>query len=185
MGEEKMSKLLYVSLLAILLASCASGLRNADVVAGYKYSGQKFSSVNVELSKEVQDELGDNILFRQGELKAALDQWLSANNLLDPKSKNTIDVLVTDIRARSNFAAVMFGFFAGGDIIEGKVTPQIVDGPPIPSFEISATYALGGTAGGDDFARMHWLYDEFGKLSAATIRGQISDSTNTSQALSE
>ena len=33
----------------------------------------------------------------------------------------------------------------------------------------SAAYALGGLAGGQDEARMNWLYEEFAKLTVAEV----------------
>ncbi|MBI3044616.1 MAG: hypothetical protein HYY78_17500 [Betaproteobacteria bacterium] len=42
-------------------------------------------------------------------------------------------------------------------------------------FEVSASYALGGLAGGQDEARMGWLYEEFAKLTLKELTGDDRD----------
>lgn len=153
----------------LLLSACASGLKQGQVLTGYKYAGQKFSTVSVELNDVAAKQLTDNIKFNKDALKSTLERTLTSRGLIDPKSKNIIKVSVTDIRVRSTFAAVMFGFMAGSDSLEGKVIPTVSEGTKIPEFELSASYALGGFGGGQDESRMNWLYEEFSKITADTI----------------
>jgi glucose dehydrogenase len=68
---------------------------------------------------------------------------------------------VSNIRVRSNFSAVMWGFMAGNDTITGDIIIKDQNGEVLDQFEVSAAYALGGLAGGQDDARMGWLYESF------------------------
>ena len=70
-------------------------------------------------------------------------------------------VEVKDIRVRSNFSAVMWGFMAGDDHIVGDIVVKATDGLEMDRFEVSSSYALGGFAGGQDSSRMGWLYEAF------------------------
>lgn len=85
----------------------------------------------------------------------------------------SIDVVVTDLRSRSTFAAVMFGLLAGNDSITGDVTVRDSAGEPLQRFSISASYALGGFAGGQENARMGWLNQKFADLAVAELTGNV------------
>lgn len=74
-----------------------------------------------------------------------------------------MEILVTSIRSRSAFNAVMFGFMAGDDHIKGDVIVRSPDGVELERFAVSASWALGGFAGGQTEARMGWLYETFAK----------------------
>ena len=76
-----------------------------------------------------------------------------------------------DFRVRSNFTAVMFGFMAGNDSITGDVVLRDAAGKELNRFEVSASYALGGLAGGMDDARMGWLYEKFAELTVENLGG--------------
>lgn len=81
-------------------------------------------------------------------------------------------VTVTSVRARSNFTAVMFGFMAGDDHIVGDVVVQAANGSELQRFSVSASYALGGLAGGQDSARMNWLYESFAERMTEELTGK-------------
>lgn len=76
----------------------------------------------------------------------------------------------SQFRVRSSFSAVMFGFMADSDSIDGKVREFNQEGRQVHSFDVSASYALGGIAGGDG-TRMNWLYDKFTELTIAELTG--------------
>jgi hypothetical protein len=78
---------------------------------------------------------------------------------------------VTDIRVRTNFSAVMWGFMAGDDHINGIVVARSPTGDELQRFEVSASYALGGLAGGQDEARMGWLYESFAEETLKELTG--------------
>lgn len=79
-----------------------------------------------------------------------------------------LNVEVTGIRVRSSFSAVMFGFMAGSDYVDGTVTFADADNHPVDHFKVSASYALGGIAGIDSM-RMDWLYEKFTEKTLATL----------------
>ncbi len=80
-----------------------------------------------------------------------------------------MEIVVTDIRVRSNFNAVMWGFMAGADHIKGDVVLRSASGEQMDRFGVSASYALGGMAGGQDDARMGWLYEKFAEETVTAL----------------
>ena len=152
------------------VAGCASGVKRSDdkttTVPAFAAAGEQCASVTLRLTPEAQSRIADNLKFDQEKLLATINRALQARNVIaaspDP-GLPTVEVLVTDIRARSNFSAVMWGFMAGDDHIKGEVFVRASDGRALQHFSVSASYALGGLAGGQDDARMGWLYETFAK----------------------
>lgn len=164
-----------ILLLTTVLAACASGtnrLGNSENT-NYQYGGQKFSAINISLDPNAREQLKDNLKFDPTKLEQTLTRAFQSRGLIDDKSENVVNVLITDIRTRSNFSAVMFGFMAGNDHVVGKVSllPRN-GGHSWLDFQVSASYALGGLGGGQDEARMSWLYEEFAKLTLKEILGE-------------
>jgi hypothetical protein len=65
----------------------------------------------------------------------------------------------------------MFGFLAGDDHIEGDVLVRASDGGKLQEFSVSASYAFGGFAGGDE-TRMNWLYESFAERMTEELSGR-------------
>ena len=85
--------------------------------------GQKFDSVSVSLSEEMKGKLSDNLTFNTDEFKNTVKNAFEGSGLRSPPPRNIlINILLTDIRVRSVFNAVMFGFMAGDDHLVGTVT---------------------------------------------------------------
>jgi hypothetical protein len=78
-----------------------------------------------------------------------------------------MDVVVTRVRVRSTFNAIMWGAMSGNDAVEGEVTVKDITGKVLDKFAVTASYALGGFAGGQDATRTGWLYEAFAKEVAA------------------
>lgn len=156
---------------------CASGVTRVegDRQPVAKTADLKYSALNVYLNDDAKKLLADNIKFNPDALKDTVQRSLQVKNLLAAGSPYRIDVEITDIRVRSNFAAVAFGFFAGSDSVKGKVYVKDSTGKLINQFEVSASYALGGLAGGQDDARMGWLYEEFARLTLKELSGDSRD----------
>lgn len=171
---------LFVLLAVYSLSACSSGvLRSADAslakpqfVVG---QGQRAGGVSISLTDEAQKQAADNLKFNHETLLATVRRALEGNNVLakeaDP-SLPKIDILVTDVRVRSNFSAIMFGFMAGDDRIKGDVIVRGPNGVAQQQFTISTSYALGGIAGGQDSARMDWLYESFAKRVLEELTGK-------------
>ena len=161
--------------LTLSVLGCSSAVKR-DGLSGEaairQTAGLRYSAVNVYLNDQARKQLIDNVKFDPEALKGTVHRLLMARNLLDAGSAHTIDIEITDIRVRSHFAAVMFGFFAGSDSVIGNVHVKGANGRPLIRYEVSASYALGGLAGGQDDARMGWLYEEFAKLAVNELSAE-------------
>ena len=168
-----------------LLAACSADVtRSADpVLAKPQFANHQTQAGNLEvtLTPEAQQKLADNLKFDQDKLLDTVRRALVANNVLtkdvDP-SRAKVEIKVTDMRVRSNFSAIMFGFMAGDDHIDGDVIVISSTGSELQEFKVAASYALGGLAGGQDSARMDWLYENFAKRVVEELTG-TGDRTNT------
>jgi hypothetical protein len=162
----------------VVLAGCASGVQRPDDparrAAYFTGGGKVAQDVSLTLSKEAQAKLADNLKFDQEKLLSTVRRALDAKGLLakaPDASLPKIEIVITDIRVRSNFSAVMFGFMAGNDAVSGDVIARAADGKEIQRFSVSASYALGGLAGGQDEARMGWLYETFAQHTVDELTG--------------
>ena len=160
------------------LQGCASGVtRSTDSAPSKPYfadSSTKAGNVLVSLTPEAQAKLADNLKFDQEKLRSTIRRALEAKNLISPApeaSLPVIEVVVRDVRTRSNFTAVAFGFLAGDDHINGDVVVRDPGGRELQRFGVSAAYALGGLGGGQDDARMGWLYETFAKHTVEELTG--------------
>ncbi|MBY8605998.1 MAG: DUF4410 domain-containing protein [Burkholderia sp.] len=160
------------------LSGCASSVTRdagnqagAAVTASTTQFGTKPVIVKVTLDNAAQEALKDNLKFDAKKLQEKIENALDARKLLakaDSTDAMHLNVEVTGIRVRSSFSAVMFGFMAGSDYIDGTVTFTDADNHPVDHFKVSASYALGGIAGVDSI-RMDWLYEKFTEKTLATL----------------
>jgi Domain of unknown function (DUF4410) len=169
---NKVYKLLSAALSVAILAGCASGVKRMD--GGSTASATKYivSSVNLSLSPAAKALVMDNAKFNADELKINIERLLRSQDLVAPNAPQTLFVEITGFRTRSTFSAIMFGFMAGNDNIEGVVTIKDASGRELKKAQVSASYALGGIAGGGD-TRMSWLYEEFAKHTVAEVSGAV------------
>jgi hypothetical protein len=165
----------FAAVIASSILSCTSAVRRDEPpgqAAKAETANLKYSSLNLRLNDNAKKLLADNIKFNPDVLKNTMQRILTAKNLIAADSPYQIDVEITDIRVRSNFSAVMFGFLAGSDSLAGNVYVKEKNGRPLTRYEVSASYALGGIAGGQDDTRMGWLYEEFAKLAVNELARQ-------------
>jgi hypothetical protein len=165
-------RLAFPALLPCLFvaAACSSTVTRHEEAAlampHFAEPGKKAGNVSLALTPEAQKMAADNLKFDTSKLLALVRRALEGNNVLtvepDP-ALPTVEILVNSVRARSSFSAVMFGFMAGDDHIKGDVVVRSPEGSEVQRFAVSASYALGGIAGGSDEARMGWLYETFAK----------------------
>ncbi len=166
---------LAIGILVLGLVGCASGVQHSKVENKQYLSTKPAKAISISLNNEAKAKLNDNLKFDQNALLDHVKRALTAKNLLAesrPDSTNTVEILVKDLRVRSNFSAVMFGFMAGNDSITGDVILKDAAGKELNKFEVSASYALGGLAGGQDSARMGWLYEKFAELAVQNLSGE-------------
>jgi uncharacterized protein DUF4410 len=171
--------LLAIPALLSLLAACSSGVtRHTDAALSqpqFAQPGKKAGAISIALTSEAQKQAADNLKFNHETLLTTVRRALEGNDVLvkdADQSLPKIDIVVTDIRVRSAFSAVMFGFMAGDDHINGDVVVRSVNGAEVQRFSVGASYALGGLAGGQDETRMSWLYESFAKRVLEELTGR-------------
>ncbi|UVE69728.1 DUF4410 domain-containing protein [Burkholderia pyrrocinia] len=160
------------------LSGCASSVTRdagnqagATATASTSKFGTKPVIVKVTLDAAAQEALKDNLKFSPKKLQEQIENALDARKLLakaDSTDAMQLNVEVTGIRVRSSFSAVMFGFMAGSDYVDGTVTLVGTDNRQLDRFKVSASYALGGIAGMDG-TRMDWLYEKFTEKTLSTL----------------
>jgi hypothetical protein len=153
----------------LALAGCAATVKQDTRVQGDVSRVEGVSHVLALMSPDAARQQADNPQFNRDELANQLRRRLEGKSLLSPTATHRVEVVVTDIRVRSAVAAIMLGVFAGDDHVTGRVRVLDAHGQALRSFEVNASYALGGWAGGQDSMRMGWLYDKFSELAAAEL----------------
>ena len=124
------------------------------------------AAINTDVTVEVREKLKDSFKFDQAALKRTVELALTNNQLFDAAKKETgltLAILVTHVRVRSTFNAVMWGAMSGNDAIHGEVVVKDSSGATFDTFKVTASYALGGWGGGQDGLRLNWLYEAFAK----------------------
>lgn len=158
-----------------VMAGCSSGVKRPDGAAQAKLVSPKVTQVQLMLSDNAKKLQADNDNFNTNELKNVIEQQLKARGALDASAGQTLEVTVTSFRARSALTAVLFGVMAGTDNVEGSISVKDASGKVMHSAEISASYALGGYAGGITSTRMGWLYEAFAKHVVAELHGETAN----------
>jgi hypothetical protein len=161
---------------AAILGGCASGVTRIETPAAVAGSAAvevkpQARAVTLWLNDDAKKLVADNLKFNQETLRSTVERAMSARNMIVVDSTQTVDIEITSFRVRSNFSAVMFGFMAGNDNVEGIVAVKDGTGKALKRAKVSASYALGGIGGGQDDARMGWLYEEFAKHAVAELAG--------------
>lgn len=167
-------KRIAISLIVLSLVGCAAGVTHSNIENKQYLTSKPASTVSINLNDEAKKKINDNLKFSQDALLNHVKRALVAKNLLNekqPDTGHTIEIVIKDMRVRSNFSAVMFGFMAGNDSITGDVVLKDSAGKELNKFEVSASYALGGLAGGQDDTRMGWLYEKFAELTVENLSG--------------
>lgn len=148
---------------ALGLAACASQVTRHEPEGAKVEPVRALASFDVALAPKAQQQLPDNVKFDIEALRSTLQRTLDARAMMAKDGDFEMRVSVDDIRVRSTFNAVMWGFMAGDDHLDGTATILRRDGSTAGSFAVKTSYALGGIAGGIDQTRMTWLYEEFSK----------------------
>jgi hypothetical protein len=170
-----MKKLWIASLACVtftLLAGCGGSVKRPDGEAAAPTGApviSKYSEVAVNLSDSAKKALVDNIKFDTDAFASKVRSTLSGKQLIEAGAPHTVNVTITGVRVRGTFSAVMFGIMAGTDSVDGDVTVLDKDKKPVKTFKVSATYGLGGFAGGVDSLRLGYLYEKFADLTAAEL----------------
>jgi hypothetical protein len=152
-------------------ASSATRIPSSSASAQPVTIEKSAKSVSIWLNDDAKKLVADNVKFNPDTLRSTVERSLQSQGMIQAASPQLVDIEVTSFRVRSAFSAVMFGFMAGNDNIEGIVTIKGLDGSVLQRSKVTASYALGGLAGGQDESRMSWLYEEFAKQTLAELTG--------------
>jgi hypothetical protein len=163
-----MSKKLISLIAAVfIITGCASGVTRSPAAQESHFVvslDNQVASVSLSLTENAKQKAAENLKFNADELLNHMKRALDANSLVNgatDKPRPNLEVQVKDMRVRSNFSAIMFGFMAGADSITGDIVIKDPDGKELDRYEVDVSYALGGIGGGQDGARMGWLYEKF------------------------
>lgn len=163
---------------AFIFGGCASGVTRsptAPIERPALSSNKQVSSVSVSLTDAAKQKAADNLKFNSEELLNHVKRALDANSLVNGSAgeqRPNLEIQVKDMRVRSNFSAVMWGFMAGADSISADIVLKDPSGKEVDRFDVSVSYALGGLAGGQDSARMSWLYEKFAEETVKELTKQ-------------
>lgn len=163
---------LAASVLAAL-GGCAGTIKQDMRVQGDVSRVNGVSGVAARMSPEATRQQADNQQFNREELAGFLRRRLESKGLVAATAAHQVEIVVTDIRVRSAVAAVLFGFMAGDDHVNGVVRVTDASGKPLRSFEVKANYAFGGIGGGQDSVRLNWLYEKFSELASTELEKLI------------
>lgn len=162
----------------VLLTGCASGVTRGGSPAtaeSVRTANQLVASVSLSFTEQGKQAASENLKFNSDELRTYVTRALEANSLLSKGAErpaSDLEIQVKGVRVRSNFAAVMWGFMAGADSITADIVLKDTGGKEIDRYEVSVSYALGGLAGGQDSARMGWLYEKFAEETIKELKRQ-------------
>jgi hypothetical protein len=179
---------LTMALCAVLaLAGCASGVKRTEEhkTAVFKPSAEfPIGQVNVSATQEAVAKIeAAKKKFDPELLRGSIMTALSGQRLLAQNGQGglVMDVVVTRVRVRSTFNAIMWGAMSGNDAVEGEVTIKDITGKVLDQFAVNASYALGGFAGGQDATRTGWLYEAFAREVAAQYTTEAAGGSKTAR----
>jgi hypothetical protein len=177
---------LGLALCAILaLAGCASSVKRSEEheSATFKLSAEfPVGKINVSATPEALEKIeAAKKKFDPDRLRGAIEYALNFDHMYAKPGQGGLimDVVVTRVRVRSSFNAVMWGPMAGGDAVDGEVVLKDVTGKVLDRFAVKVTYALGGFAGGEDDTRTGYLYDAFAQEVVDQYKAEGAGGTNS------
>jgi len=171
-------KVVFTIVGAIFLAGCASGVTRTPSITVDRAAlspNNQVASVSVSLTDEAKKKETENLKFNPEELLSHVKRAIEAQSLLNgsgDKPRPNLEIQIKDMRIRSNFSAVMWGFMAGADSVTGDIVLKDPGGKEIDRYEVSVSYAMGGIGGGQDSARMGWLYEKFAEETVKELTRQ-------------
>ena len=165
--QEKLMNLLprfAILFVLLFLGACASQVVEPDAASRPRPVVKALESFSVELSPKAKEQLAEDVKFDLNALTRNLEVALKSKGLIATDGDFRLKVVVTDVRVRGTFNAVMWGFMAGDDHLNGESILLRKEGDDaVYEFKVKTSYAFGGLAGGQDAMRMDWLYDAFSK----------------------
>jgi outer membrane murein-binding lipoprotein Lpp len=167
--------LIILSLVTTLsLSACSSSVKRNNSNSSINSSlRSEVNEVTINFTDEVKTKIKNINSFNIIKFNEGIIEKLDSSGLLNASSQKTLEIEIDSIRIRSAFSAVMFGFMAGADHISGNIIIKNKSQHVIGEYEISASYALGGLAGGQNETRINWMSNRFSELTAETLSGGL------------
>jgi hypothetical protein len=155
-----------MALLIAALAGCASQVTRLPEATSAREPVRALTSFEIEISPVAKAAMADaeTQKFDLVAFRGVVQRTLDAAKLVSPDGDFKLTVTIDELRVRSTFNAIMWGFMAGTDQLNGTATLIRLDGRPVGNFKVGTSYGLGGFGGGQDSMRVAWLYEEFAKM---------------------
>src|SRR5690606_32002577 len=121
--------------------------------------GAKEQNIYVTLTPAVEGALWYNEDVKPNRVLDAMKRNLKERDMLGKPTERhlpKIEIVITDVRARSEGAALWIPFLAGEDRIVGDVIVRDASGQELDRVKVKTTYAWSGPAG-TNHMRMGWL----------------------------
>lgn len=153
--------------IVLAMVGCASSVKRPEShkVAVFKPSADApIGVINVSATKQALARIEEaKKKFDPNQLRANIQIALTQSQMYAKAGQGglTMDVVVTRVRLRSTFNAIMWGPMAGNDAVEGDVVVKDAMGKVLDKYSVTASYAFGGFGGGLDQTRTGWLYEAF------------------------
>jgi len=164
----KLFNLSLVAVVAGLVTGCSSTAVLKPEYAGYKYNNEKYGKIQVTKAEQVEKNQRKSARVEELKLADKLMAELKAAKIYDASAADTITVDVTHLRFRGAFTAIFWGVMAGPDKLQATVTLK-KGASVVASFDVSISYALGGTAGGPTQTRLDWIGKKFAEEAVKVI----------------
>jgi len=155
-----------MTLLIATLAGCASQVTRPPEATTAREPVRALTSFEIEISSAAKAAMADaeTQKFDLAAFRGVVQRTLDAAKLVSPDGDFKLTVTIEELRVRSTFNAIMWGFMAGTDQLNGTARLSRLDGRPVGEFKVGTSYGLGGFGGGQDSSRLAWLYEEFAKM---------------------
>ncbi len=158
----------------LLLSGCSSVINQENDlnVGAQRFKEQQIkvnainpiTSITLDLAPEVGNDIRNYLGFNRDKLLEKILIELNKNKLYSNNQKNLdLSVEITKVKIRTEYSAVMFGFLAGVDILDGRISIKDKSGLEVDAFDVNASYGLGGSLAGSDSVRTDFLYETFAR----------------------
>ena len=130
-------------------------------------------SISFSIAPAVRKRMEDNPGFQEAQLHTTIKDDLTRRKLLLPKSTQTLDVNVTDLRVRPGVAVYFGSVFSGKDFVVADVTVKDAEGKTLKSSNVNVTFGLAGWGSLGTAARNAQMYETFARHVAAVVDPSI------------
>lgn len=173
----KFVKIAAACLAAVLMSACASSMAPYNPKAQpVRAANNSVGAVQVSVGAKAKEAVSDNPTFNREAMQAKVKNYLASKSMMVEGAnggKFNLEFVITDVRVRSTFVAIMFGPLAGADSIDVDLIVKSESGAELGRYAVSASFALGGFAGGQDDMRMNWLYEAIGEKTLEALTGKV------------